>query len=468
MLSLARRGCAVSSRNGAAGWRVDLEPEHFLGEAYAEVFQDDTAPRLHGTAVTFPASGTENLAAIRRAVEDAARHYPLPVIFDDGSGGAAAELNRRAFLDGAVHAERWRGLVLGVFKNRRHRFGEPDLNFHGLTVSVSLPRTESVHGACWSVAADIDDCPELELVLPARKEAVETPFLEELRGAARLAVYRAMAADPDPRPSFGDRKRAHEADIDIAAPPRELRPWRPGTADIEAWREPPKLEPVAGNAMIVNCDSEPPEAQALWRAARRKGMSGRLYEPDRRLEGYAWYGAVERIAGVQTEIAVDGRTHALEECPVRNATGGAETRPETIRVNLTVKTGGGQERILGLSTDLAFAGEAWCWVEDAAPLVTGDSDIEPYELAQLLRAAYFSPSDDADADSWDRQSSDFDCEALHIATRLLVSDEEARRASIAGAVERDLLWLIPHGADIAVRGRKVTVTLAGPGGEAAP
>ena len=57
----------------------------------------------------------------------------------------------------------------------------------------------------------------------------------------RLAIYRAMAADPDPRPSFADRKRAHGADIDIAPPPPELRPWRPGLADVDDWREPPRL-----------------------------------------------------------------------------------------------------------------------------------------------------------------------------------------------------------------------------------
>ncbi len=58
MLSLARRGCTVSSRprstNGepAPGWRVQLTPEHFLGEAEAEVHPHDAAPWPHGTAVT--------------------------------------------------------------------------------------------------------------------------------------------------------------------------------------------------------------------------------------------------------------------------------------------------------------------------------------------------------------------------------------------------------------------------------
>ena len=161
--------------------------------------------------------------------------------------------------------------MFGVFKDRWNGFGlnDPDVNFHGLTVSVRLPSVETVAGARWSVAADIVDCPELELVLPARKEAVETPFLDEMREAARLCIYRAMAADPDPRPAYEDRKRAHEADIDIDPPPAELRPWRPGLADVDDWREPPKRQPVGADALLMACDPEPPESQAFWRAAER-------------------------------------------------------------------------------------------------------------------------------------------------------------------------------------------------------
>ena len=50
MLSLARRGCTVSSRprtmndEPRPGWRIELAPEHFLGEAAAEVHPDDAAP----------------------------------------------------------------------------------------------------------------------------------------------------------------------------------------------------------------------------------------------------------------------------------------------------------------------------------------------------------------------------------------------------------------------------------------
>ena len=52
----------------------------------------------------------------------------------------------------------------------------------------------------------------------------------------------------------------------------------------------------------------------------------------------------------------------------------------------------------------------------------------------------------------------------HTATKLLVSDDEARITTIAEAVTRELFWLIPHdrGAEISVRDRKVTVTLGEP------
>ena len=479
MLSLARRGCTVSSRPRAAngqpvpGWRVALQPAHFLGDAEAAVRPDDTAPWPGGTAVTFEAYETEDADAIRKAVETAAWHYPLPVVFENApetpAGGETLE--RRAFLDGALHAEPWKGLVFGVFKDRWNGIGlnDPDVNFHGLTVSVRLPSVEAVHGPHWTVAADVVDCPELELVLPARKEAVETPFLDEMREAARLAIYRAMAADPDPRPSYQDRTRAQQADIDIAPPPAELRPWRPGLADFDDWREPPKREPVAADALLMACDPEPPEAQALCRAAGRGGIAGRMFEPDRRLEGYAWYDAIERIVSIHTEATVGRRAHALDRYPVPERNGAPEAplpqRPDAIRMSLTIRAGKGVGRVLDLDADVAFAGEAWSWVGDALPLVTAGSDIDPWQLAELLRAAFFSASDDADADSWERQRDLFEQEAHHIATRLLVSDDAARRSSIADAVTRELFWLIPHdrGAEISVRDRKVTVSL----GEAA-
>ena len=480
MLSLARRGCAVLSRPRAAGgdsagaktsagFRVELEPAHFLGEAEAEIHPAEDAPLPHGTVVSFRAEQHENAHRIREALEAAARHFPLPVWFEHRPHTPAGgePLPRRPFLDGAVHTERWRGVVFGVFKNsRRAGFNDPDLNFHGLTLNVRLPGADTAHGANWNVAADVENCPDLELVLPARKEAVETPFLAELREAARVAVFRAMAEDPDPRPSFETWKKAKDAGIDIAPPPAELVPWLPGIANVDDWREAPKPEALeAADALVVARDPDPPEAQAFWRAARRNGIHGRLFEMDRRLEGFGWYDALPRVARIDTEITLDGRTETLEAFNKRHRGGKPmPQRPESIRFRAAVETPGGAESETALPADLAFAGEDWCWIEDARPLVTPDSGIDPQTLADLLRNAYFSPSDDCEADSWETQLRDFERDALHLATRLLVSDDEARKRTIADTVARELFWLIPagRGADIAVRGRDVSVKLLDP------
>ena len=71
-VSLARRGCTVSSRPRASdgktppGWHVRLEPEHFLGEADAEVHADDAAPFPHGTSISFIAAESPSQSATRR------------------------------------------------------------------------------------------------------------------------------------------------------------------------------------------------------------------------------------------------------------------------------------------------------------------------------------------------------------------------------------------------------------------
>ena len=470
--SLARRNCAVSSRPRSPdgemvpGWRVQLAPKHFLGEADAGVHADDDAPYPYGTSISFEA--TEAAPAIRNAAENAAHHYPLPVMFEDRTQDDIAgpeELPRRAFLDGAVHAEPWRGLVFGVFKDRRSGYNDPDLNFFGLTLALRLPTVETVHGGTWTVLADVDDCPDLELVLPARKEAVENDFLKEMRAAARLAIYRAMAADPSPRPAFEDCAKAREAGIDIAPPPAVLRPWRPSIADCNDWREPGKLADAGHDALVMDCDPEPPEAQALWRAAERAGFASRLFEADRRLQGYGWYDALDRVAETTVRVAAGDDWMALDAWPLpetpRAPAAPLPARPAAIRFGLAVRPVSAPPQILDLPADVVFAGKAWSWIDEAMPLVTEDSALQPPELAALLMAAFFSPSDDADSDSWETQRNRFEDDALHLATRLLLSDDEACKTSIAEAVRRELIWLAPRdrAVDIRIRRPDVTVTL---------
>ncbi len=314
--------------------------------------------------------------------------------------------------------------------------------------------------------ADVGDCPDLELVLPARKEAVENAFLKDMRAAARLAIYRAMAADPSPRPAFEDWTRAREAGIDIAPPPAVLRPWRPGIADCNDWRDPPKLAPTGADSLVMACDPEPPEAQALWRAGERDSIASRLFEADRRLEGYGWYDGLDRAAAVSILASGDGDWLSIDDWPLpeRAASRAARlpSRPAVIRIDLTVRPAAGHCHTIGIPADMAFAGEAWGHIDDTLPLVTQDSALQPHELAALLRAGFFSPSDDVEADSWETQKDRFDEDALHLATRLLLSDDEACKISIAEAVRRQVMWFVPgdRTVDIRIHRPDVTVTLA--------
>ena len=207
----------------------------------------------------------------------------------------------------------------------------------------------------------------------------------------------------------------------------------------------------------MDVDFEAPEAQALWRAAERGGMAPRLFEADRRFEGYGWYDALPRVTGVHSsEIVGNGKIRPLVNYQTPSDRSGPPveppSRPDAIRVKFDVQYPDGTNETLALDTDLAFAGEAWDWLSDVRPLVTEESAIEPAELAGILRDAFFSPSDESDADSWETQRTRFEEEAMHLALSLLCSEEEARRRSIACAVRRELSWLIP-------RDRAVTITV---------
>ena len=63
------------------------------------------------------------------------------------------------------------------------------------------------------------------------------------------------------------------------------------------------------------CDPEPPEAQAFHRTARRAALADRLFETDRRLDGYGWYDRLDRVRNIHTTITADGRSRARRSPP---------------------------------------------------------------------------------------------------------------------------------------------------------
>ena len=119
----------------------------------------------------------------------------------------------------------------------------------------------------------------------------------------------------------------------------------------------------------------------------------------------------------------------------------------------------GPPETIAIPADVAFFGEEGTWVEDARPLITRESDLQPAGLCQLLQAAYFSASDDPDADSHDTQRRRFIEDATHMAIKLLASEDEARKHTIAEAVWREILWVIPRDREVSIKvaGGKVAV-----------
>ena len=104
--------------------------------------------------------------------------------------------------------------------------------------------------------------------------------------------------------------------------------------------------------------------------------------------------------------------------------------------------------------DVAFGDDDVSWAEDVSVLVARDSDITPDELADLMYDAFFSPSDDCEADSYETQQDDYHQAALAKALELLASVEEAMVSNVRTAVHR---WVLPH----LPRGRDATLRIHG-------
>ena len=293
----------------APGWQVRLTPAHFLGKetAAVETVADDRM--LFGTSVTF-----EDAKACGGNAERAARYFPLPVTCK------GEELPRQDFLRDAVYTEEWRGIRIGVYAVRDYHHGHgfpPKLNFHGILIDeLHLPMTASLD-THWRVKVDVIDCPQLELVLPARKEVVETPFVDQLRTACRRAAYRAMLArDPEIDVAASVRADALAHGVELPVASRRLQPWKPAYADEHSWKkENPGRGRFPANAIVIDADIPTCHEQALWRAADRAEITHKLFQADERLKGYDWYDQLRRATALTTTFTVDGQDRHHREAP---------------------------------------------------------------------------------------------------------------------------------------------------------
>ena len=64
-----------------------------------------------------------------------------------------------------------------------------------------------------------------------------------------------------------------------------------------------------------------------------------------------------------------------------------------------------------------------------------------------------------EADSYDTQSARFDQDATHMAIKLLATEDEARKHTIAEAVWREILWVMPRDREVSIKVREGKVAV---------
>lgn len=466
---LARSGCRITSRpklppdTEPYGWQMDLAPDHFLGNQPAAVAPTDDGPAPHGTSITFPCA--DMLDPIIHAIFAAALHYPLPVHLSVPEDLTAIDipspLRQQSYLKDAIHTETWKGISFGVYRIRSDAHHPHDANFLGHTVRIGLPLIHSIDHRTWHVRADIHACTDLELVLPHRNEPVQSPFLADLRTEARLAIYRAMAKEFNPQPTYRDWKAARDAGIDILEPPRTLRPWTANIADHYNRYVDRKTRDVPATGIIVNmADAAPFLEQPFANAYASASNPPLLFEPNPSLAGFPWYDAIPVAQAIAVTVAQGARTVPLDDLagtyrrydPTPPSL--VDTAPSHLVDDIAfhLKNLADNATLLTIPGDVAFLDGGSLDPQDVRPIITRTSAITPDDLADLIHAAYYEPSEDSVADSPDTQSRYFQDLAHQLAMRLLVSEDDALRCSITAAIRRHVEHLAPSG-------RRIIVTL---------
>ncbi len=443
VFALSPFGAVIRSRASGSdsGWFVNLTPDHFTGKLPATIEPDETE---EGTEIIFPhtASGAE----IRHALENAARYCRVSVAFD------GVWIDQEPFLKRAFHTDTWKGLCVGVLKGSGFR-SETAINFHGLVVKARLPQVSmALEGGAFHVRIEVINCPQLKLVLPARKEVVQDSFFEELQVAVNRTIYRAIARIGSHRLPYRAWREAADLGVEMPETLPELFPYTPTFADdCNDCRAREFI--AAETGYLVAFTGEAEAHQCFWRAVQLSKPDLALYTTRDAFKGYSWYDRLSRVTGFRCFATVGDNTTEVvlaDQC-------GERERPDRITIEINIRTPGGEEQSLSLETDLLLSGETSSVdLDDVGLFIAKASKMTPDTLAELLEASYFAPSDDACADSYETQLEWFRDVAREIAITLLLSEKEARLDRIEEAIRRNLLWLCRrHG--------KTVITIDGDG-----
>ena len=438
VFSLAGRHVVIRSRTADAedGWQVTIPPQAWeSGEPL------DLVPAMivKGTEIDIdlPRAWADELG---QAVKNAARFYPLPVFYGDERQA------HEGFLKKAVRVENWNGCRIGVFldKHAPHR-EQARINFHGLTVPCRLPDVNNADGGRgWYAKVDIVDAPNLQFVLPARKEMVQNPALEALREACEAAIFRTIAREGHHRLSYAQWLRARELGISLPEAAPFLHLWTPRIAETNDIFP---GERIAGEPMVIMPTQSANIEQCVDRVLKSgDGLGGSPVRAMPEFAGYGWYNALPRVLGLSFQVETDDETFHYDEgasVPEDLSSG----RVGTITLELAVRATADSEEpadILALPADMLIVPtDCYSDLDDVAILLGTDCAITPGELASLLEASCFWPDEDCDADSHYTQQAAFEMQARFAANMLLLGEDAAVLERVREAMRQHVTWLIP-------------------------
>ncbi len=443
--ALANRGARiiVQKRGTDHSWIVDANSEAFSGKA---LITAEPGPSGHrGMTIVFPQQKDEYVAS---AVERAARYYPLDVFFDGNA------LDREDFLANAEHVEEWNGIRIGVYRMAApaHRHLAHNANFHGVTLHVPLPSLSQQFHRCYHARIDVVRCSDLKLVLPARKEVVQTELLEQLQARISKIYYQLVQKAGAHSLNYCDYSIGQELGVDLPEAIKLLRPFSPGQADdCQSYKADP--EQVHHNGYLYIEAEGSVEEQNVARAVEQSPEMDSVYEPVSGFVGYEWYDEMLRFKLKGYGAVLEGQWY--EVSPEEELFAFSE-RPDVLAVVIEVSD---RHKELCLETDVLVLSEDYASLDGAQVHVTASSDITPSELTNFLAAALFSPSDDVEAGSYDQQCQWFNDEAEDLAYTLLVSSMAADMKMIARVIQREVAWRLPKGceATISIKDREVSI-----------
>ncbi|NJC35430.1 MULTISPECIES: ATP-binding protein [Sphingomonas] len=419
VFSLAGRDVIIRSfsKPDRQGWMAHIPASAWETSRPIAIEPD---PIMRGTAITVRVPD-EWLKTLERDVARAAKHYPVPVTWN------GAVLPQEDWLKDAVHVEEWYGVRIGVFQKHPSHYSSRDgrLNFHGLTIPCDLPYVQEVdRGGHWIARVDIFDAPQIQLVLPARKEVVENTGIAALRDAVRLAIYRAIEAAGTHRLSAHDWREARSLGIALPEAEPYLFAWTAYAADSSRNYESGARVTDTGMVLMPDFDAligQPAQAAI----AKHNPFGGPLVEAQDAFKGYGWYDILARVEDMRFRVTQGDRTFIVSDS--REAPAEAENGwVEAITLEATMSHAGA---FIEVSTDanVAFAPDQWSCnsVDETSVFVRRGSEITALGVADILENAIFYASDDSDADSYDTQLERFQADAAERIIGLLEGDDAA-------------------------------------------